>query len=236
MTEKKPMSLLGIIALICALLCFTFPVAIVLAIIDLTKNKDDGKNKILSIIALCVSGLWLVIGVINSGKNKNEVSEPSVVAETFIVETVGETTPETSIIETAIDEAETSESGVIYDNLTEYGVALQAEIDANFGDSTAQYIVLTDEENNMVTVEVIQAGACDTAFGVVDGDVDSISTWETVKTSMASLSLSLYEETIAHTTIENPIVSIMLMNDQNTDNTLLIYTNGNFVYDATRDT
>ena len=78
MTEKKPMSLLGIIALICALLCFTFPVAIVLAIIDLTKNKDDGKNKILSIIALCVSGLWLVIGVINSGKNKNEVSEPSV--------------------------------------------------------------------------------------------------------------------------------------------------------------
>ena len=113
---------------------------------------------------------------------------------------------------------------------------MQAEIDANFGDSTAQYIVLTDEENNMVTVEVIQAGACDTAFGVVDGDVDSISTWETVKTSMASLSLSLYEETIAHTTIENPIVSIMLMNDQNTDNTLLIYTNGNFVYDATRDT
>ena len=68
-SNKPKNSGLGIAALILSILGCTFVIAIILAIIDLTKK--DGKNKILSKVALGISGFWLLIGIIGSIGNKN---------------------------------------------------------------------------------------------------------------------------------------------------------------------
>lgn len=70
--EKPKNSALGVIALILSILGCTFIIGIVLAIIDLCKK--DGRKKVCSIIALCICGFWLIVGIAgasNSDKTKN---------------------------------------------------------------------------------------------------------------------------------------------------------------------
>ena len=64
--QKIKNSGLGVASLISILGC-TFWLGIIFAIIDLCKK--DGKKKTCSIIALIISGLWLIIGVSNMGNS-----------------------------------------------------------------------------------------------------------------------------------------------------------------------
>ncbi len=98
--EKKKNSTLGILSLIFSILGFTFIIGIILAIIDLTKK--DGRKKTLSIIALVISGFWLVgiIATASSGSNdsasNNTNSETQIEASADVEET---TTSTESVVE-----------------------------------------------------------------------------------------------------------------------------------------
>lgn len=65
--KEGKVSGLSITALIFSILGCTFIIGIILAIIDLCIK--DGRKKTCSIIALVISGIWLVIGVANAGNN-----------------------------------------------------------------------------------------------------------------------------------------------------------------------
>lgn len=78
MNENKN-STLGILALIFSVLGCTFLIGIILAIIDLTKK--DGRKKTLSIIALVISGIWLLVGIIGAAKKKDNPVEQTVTTE-----------------------------------------------------------------------------------------------------------------------------------------------------------
>lgn len=85
MNENKN-STLGILALIFSILGCTSLVGLILAIIDL--SKKDGRKKTLSIIALVISGVWLLIGIVAGASRKkgNDSSSTEVVTETETTE------------------------------------------------------------------------------------------------------------------------------------------------------
>ncbi|MCR5104168.1 MAG: DUF5067 domain-containing protein [Eubacterium sp.] len=72
MNENKN-SVLGILALIFSVLGCTFLIGVILAIIDLTKN--DGRKKALSIIALVISGIWLIVGLVGGASRKKNTAD-----------------------------------------------------------------------------------------------------------------------------------------------------------------
>ncbi len=78
--QKKKNSTLGVLALIFSILGCTFIVGIILAIIDLCK-KDENK-KTCSIIALCICGFWLIIGIAaSSGEDSAKETAATAVTE-----------------------------------------------------------------------------------------------------------------------------------------------------------
>ncbi len=77
-SKPKKNSKLGVVALVLSILGCSFVIGVILAIIDLCQK--DGKKKTCSIIALVISGLWLVIGVANSVGNSNKSNTPTTVA------------------------------------------------------------------------------------------------------------------------------------------------------------
>ncbi len=66
-SKEGKVSGLSITALIFSILGCTFIVGVILAIIDLCVK--DGRKKTCSIIALVISGLWIIIGVANMGNS-----------------------------------------------------------------------------------------------------------------------------------------------------------------------
>ncbi len=66
-SKEGKVSGLSITALIFSILGCTFFVGVILAIIDLCIK--DGRKKTCSIIALVISGLWLVVGIANMGNS-----------------------------------------------------------------------------------------------------------------------------------------------------------------------
>lgn len=68
--EAKPkQSTLGILALIFSVLGCTFWIGIILAIIDLCRK--DEKKKVCSIIAICISVIWIILAVSVGGTDNN---------------------------------------------------------------------------------------------------------------------------------------------------------------------
>ncbi|MBO4863561.1 MAG: DUF4190 domain-containing protein [Eubacterium sp.] len=98
---------LGIAALVLSILGCTCIIGAILAIIDLTKK--DGKSKTLSIISLCVCGLWLFIAVIGSLGSKKEPEKATVTTEA-VTETVKEKESTEQLTTEEITEAMTEEA------------------------------------------------------------------------------------------------------------------------------
>lgn len=67
--ETKKYSVLSIIAFIFSILGFTFFIGIIFSAIDL--YRKDGKKKTLSIVALCISIIWLIV-VATTGREEKE--------------------------------------------------------------------------------------------------------------------------------------------------------------------
>ena len=105
MNNKPPKSGLSIAALILSILGCTFLIGAILAIIDLAKK--DGKNKILSKIALGICGFWVLIGVIGNLGNKNDSNDVSTVTTEVTTEITAEETTETT---TEVSEEEMTET------------------------------------------------------------------------------------------------------------------------------
>ncbi len=110
--QKKGNSTLGVLALVFSILGCTFIVGIILAIIDLCQK--DGRKKVCSIVALCISGLWLIIGLAGSisedSPEKADNTQPTVIETQQELESEEEA--EDSLEEhTSIAAEETEESG-----------------------------------------------------------------------------------------------------------------------------
>ncbi len=158
MNEKKPVSILGIIALILSIIGCTAIVGLILAIVDL--KKDDGKNKLLSKIALGICGLWLIIMIFASIGRRNRV-ETTETSETAIV-AVSETTVE----ETSVEATESSEESLVIDlvagELGEYGDVVVLGANTEFPDTNYCYVVpagtynVTNVGDYMTQVDIVR--------------------------------------------------------------------------------
>ena len=104
MNENKN-STLSILALIFSVLGCTFLIGLILAIIDL--SKGDGRKKTLSIIALVISGIWLIVGIIGAINKKNDTASTSDVITTEAVNDSVDTQSE----EKTTEAAEAAENG-----------------------------------------------------------------------------------------------------------------------------
>ena len=102
MNENKN-STLSILALIFSILGCTFLIGLILAIIDL--RKGDGRKKTLSIIALVISGIWLIVGIIGA---INKKSTPDMSTQSITTESVNE------VVESEPNEKETEEVAEYY--------------------------------------------------------------------------------------------------------------------------
>lgn len=102
MEGKK--SSLSIIALVLTLLGCTSIIGVVLAIIDLTKK--DGRNKILSKIAVGIFAFIIIIGIFAPKKDSEE-------------ETIQETTIEESVIEEEVEQTDSVEEEIIEEVVVE---------------------------------------------------------------------------------------------------------------------
>lgn len=87
---KQKNSGLGIAALVLSILGCTFIVGAILAIVDLCKK--DGNKKTCSIIALCICGFWLIIGIIgvSGGDSSEQTSSNRTTVETNQTQTTDE--------------------------------------------------------------------------------------------------------------------------------------------------
>lgn len=105
--QKKGNSTLGVLALVFSILGCTFIVGIILAIIDLCRK--DGRKKVCSIVALCISGLWLII--VFAGSASEDSSEKADNTQPTVMETQQELEAKDSSEEhTSIATEETEES------------------------------------------------------------------------------------------------------------------------------
>lgn len=104
MNENKN-STLSILALIFSVLGCTFLIGLILAIIDL--SKGDGRKKTLSIIALVISGIWLIVGIIGAINKKNDTASTSDVITSEAVNDSVDTQSE----EKTTEAAEAAENG-----------------------------------------------------------------------------------------------------------------------------
>lgn len=96
--RPKRNSQLGIAALILSILGCTFVIGAIMAVIDLCKK--DGNKKTCSIIALVISGLWLVIGVGASAGSGDKSDTPTTAVVSSQTSTTAEETtksPETEM-------------------------------------------------------------------------------------------------------------------------------------------
>ena len=151
MNENKN-STLGILALIFSVLGCTFLIGIILAIIDLTKK--DGRKKTLSIIALVISGIRLLVGIIGAAKKKDNPVEQTVTTEATEI-SADLTTEDAQPAET--ETAETS------DNDTSEAESSSAESqDYYFKDNEA---VLKDYTIKITSYKVIQVGETGNEYG-----------------------------------------------------------------------
>lgn len=111
----KKNSGLSIAALIFSIMGCTFIVGIILSIIDLCK-KDDTRKHTLSKVALVISCIWLIIGIVGSTGNDNDKTSDVAIATESSIEDVSETA---SVIDTPVFEESEIESSTESEATTE---------------------------------------------------------------------------------------------------------------------
>lgn len=84
--EKKKLSTLSLLAFIFSIIGCTAPIGGILAIIDLIKNKDDGKKHWGSIVALVIFGLFILYAATSSGSTKETKETTTSRTETVVDE------------------------------------------------------------------------------------------------------------------------------------------------------
>lgn len=121
----KSESALGIVALVLTLICCTFGIGLLLAIIDLIvgRNGGDGKGHICSWISICIGGGLIVLylfssalGGIATGLEEKRNSEPAVESEVLDVPKEGDGKVSEEDVEAARIKTINEEASRIYSN------------------------------------------------------------------------------------------------------------------------
>ena len=122
-----------------------------------------------------------------------------------------------------------------YESLSEFAEALDAQLNASFSETDVEYYIDVDDEEETIIVYFIQPGACAVSVGATEGDDECISEWESLADAFQDYSSTLYSQVMLLVDVDSPMVGVVLLNDPNTDNVLLAYSNGIKAYDVTDD-
>ena len=122
-----------------------------------------------------------------------------------------------------------------YESLSEFAEALDAQLNASFSETDVEYYIDVDDEEETIIVYFIQPGACAVSVGATEGDDECISEWEDLADAFQDYSSTLYSQVMLLVDVDSPMVGVVLLNDLNTDNVLLAYSNGIKAYDVTDD-
>ncbi len=117
-TDSSSNSGLGVAALILTILGCTSLIGLILAIVDLCKK--DGKKKTLSVVALCISGVWLLISIAVFALNKRIIKKGD---DTSISDTIEDNTSETTESTDYDDSNDTSSYDDSTDNSTDNSIS-----------------------------------------------------------------------------------------------------------------
>lgn len=132
-STQKRNSVLGILSLVFSIIGCTFIVGIILAIIDL--RKTDGKKKTCSIIALVISCLWIVIGIISNGNvdsNNTQNTNPSVLQNEAIESETDNNEEIMEEVEKELEDSNTIKSNHPEDDYDNLGDAFKQGFEDNF--------------------------------------------------------------------------------------------------------
>lgn len=99
---------LGITALVLSILGCTFWLGAILAIVDLCKKNNNKKT--CSVIALCICGLWLVIGIIGASTNDSSQTENNTIQVTNQHDTTEELEADANKAEPEVDQTKSDNS------------------------------------------------------------------------------------------------------------------------------
>ena len=154
MEENQKSSKLGIIALILSIIGCTFFIGIILGIIDLCRK--DNKKKTVSIIAIVIGCVWLLLGLMFGGSNKDIVTENTTEVTTkATTEAVTEVT--TEITTEAVTEVTTeATTETITEVATENTTETTTEIATEETSSTDWSKVYDDDEHMAQYVTITQ--------------------------------------------------------------------------------
>ncbi len=97
-------------------------------------------------------------------------------------------------------------------------------IDGNFENATVQY----DEESDTYICNITQSGLTAAAMGVINGTIER-SEWDYMVDTVVNFCDTLYTE--LQILDSGSSVAVFLLNDVNTDNTLMGILNGVVIYD-----
>lgn len=200
-------------------------------------KKKHGCLTVLLIIIVFFVFLSLIASIF--GTSSSDTNEASSVTPTVAPTETSANDPTPDPTEqsiSSIDSSSTSdlpsdtESGSLSLSMKEVGPLLDSIISQNFDEN--KYTLEYDDTG--VTLSLWEDGLTAGAMLAASGNADAKAAWDDMVDNIVYLSNSL---TDALTTmgIENTIVTINVLNEENTDNTILCVMNGVVIYDATEE-
>lgn len=114
--------------------------------------------------------------------------------------------------------------------MEEVGPLLDSIISQNFDED--KYTLEYDDTG--VTLSLWEDGLAVGAVLAASGDTDAKTAWDDMVNNIIYMSNSMSDalETMG---IENTVITVNILNEENTDNTLLCVMNGVVIYDATKE-
>lgn len=193
------------------------------------------------IAVLAIIGFFLFVGIISSilgtASPDTTASSPVTSTEAPSETAANESTPiPTEGSTSAIDSSTTSvadsnaESGNLSLSMEEIGPLLDSIISQNFDED--KYTLEYDDTG--ITLSLWEDGLAVGAALAASGNADAKTAWDDMVDNIIYMSNSITDalETMG---IENTVITINILNEENTDNTLLCVMNGVVIYDATKE-
>lgn len=189
------------------------------------KKKKGCGCATLVVLALVIGSCSMMFG---SG-NDNEKADKSSTTTTAVVESTTQANTETTTeatTEATTEEAKATTEFSEEDLYDTYIALVRANLDENFPDSFE-----IKKKDNIVHINIWQDGLAFEATLAKEGYEENKEKWEDMKDNAEYMSESL-TKLMKTTGIKDGHVAVNVLNDQNKDNTLLSYLDGECVYDA----
>lgn len=188
------------------------------------KKKKGCGCVTLVVLALVIGSCSMMFG----SSDDNKKADTSSTTTTAVVESTTQDSTETTeaTTEATTEEAKATTEFSEEDLYDTYIALVRANLDENFPDSFE-----IKKKDNIVHINIWQDGLAFEATLAKEGYEENKEKWEDMKDNAEYMSESL-TKLMKTTGIKDGHVAVNVLNDQNKDNTLLSYLDGECVYDA----